>query len=61
MFHIIDQELEWRRQQGHAEGFESLRSFRPLVAVGVEKPLADQLVMADYFRGSGGSLVAMPC
>lgn len=53
MFHIIDQELEWRSQHGHPEGFETLKSFRPLVAVGMEKPLADQLIRADYFRASG--------
>ena len=53
MFHIIDGELAWRRYHGHPEGFGTLRSFRPLVAVGMEKPLADQLIMADYFRASG--------
>lgn len=51
MFHVIDRELAWRRQHGRVEGFESLKAFRPLVAVGMEKPLADQLMMADYFRG----------
>ncbi|KAI9790521.1 MAG: hypothetical protein M1816_005028 [Peltula sp. TS41687] len=54
MFHIIDEELSWRRNHGLPEGFASLKSFRPLVAVGMEKPLADQLIMADYFHGPDG-------
>ncbi len=52
LFNVIDRELQWRRKQGLTEGFASLRSFRPIVAVGPEKPLGDQLMMADYFRGS---------
>ena len=50
MFHVIDSELKWRRENGAAEGFGSLKRFRPLVAVGPEKPLEDQIMMADYFR-----------
>ena len=50
MLHVIEQELHWRKQHGRAEGFESLRASRPTVAVGAERPLEDQLVMADYFR-----------
>lgn len=37
---------------GAVEGFGSLKKFRPLVAVGPEKPLEDQLMMADYFRAT---------
>ena len=50
MFHVIEKELRWRDDNGRAPGFESLRKFKPIVAVGAEKPLADQIVMADYFR-----------
>lgn len=50
MFHVIEKELRWRADNGRPQGFESLRNFKPLVAVGAEKPLADQIVMADYFR-----------
>lgn len=52
LFHIIKQELEWRRKRGMLEGFDSLKTFRPIVAVGPEKPLGDQLMMADFFRMS---------
>ena len=52
MFHVIDKELRWRMDHGKPQGFGSLSKFRPLVAVGAEKPLADQMMMADYFRKS---------
>ncbi|KAI9795276.1 MAG: hypothetical protein M1835_006084 [Candelina submexicana] len=54
MFHIIEKELEWRRSQGKAEGFESLKKFKPIVAVGADQPLEDQMMMADYFHGTDG-------
>ena len=50
MFHVIEKEIRWRDDNGRAQGFESLRKFKPIVAVGAERPLADQIVMADYFR-----------
>ena len=53
LFHVIERELEWRRTNGRFEGFDSLKAFRPLVAIGAQKPLMDQLVMADYFREFG--------
>ncbi|KAI9845337.1 MAG: hypothetical protein M1837_004959 [Sclerophora amabilis] len=49
-FHIIDRDLEWRRQNGRPEGFESLKNCRPKVAIGAEEPLEEQLVLADYFQ-----------
>lgn len=52
MFHVIDKEIRWRNDNGKPRGFGSLSRFRPLVAVGAERPLADQMMMADYFRKS---------
>jgi hypothetical protein len=52
MFRVIDKELEWRRNRGQLEGFNSLKVFKPIIAVGAEQPLEDQLLMADYFRAS---------
>ena len=53
LFHVVDKELEWRRKQGERTiGFETLRTFKPLVAAGAQKPLGDQLALADYFRKS---------
>ena len=50
MFHVIEKDLRWRRENKYPEGFESLRRYRPLVAVGAEKPSGNQMMMADYFR-----------
>jgi hypothetical protein len=50
MFHVIQKEMEWRRNHGYPEGFEALRKAKPVVAVGVDGPLGDERKMADYFR-----------
>ncbi|KAI9738646.1 MAG: hypothetical protein M1834_008151 [Cirrosporium novae-zelandiae] len=54
MFHVIEKELEWRRQHGKPEGFETLRAVKPIVAVGAHEPLGDQLLMEDFFHGADG-------
>ena len=55
MFHVIEKELEWRRNRGQLEGFDTLKAFKPVIAVGAEHPLEDQLLMADYFRASSSN------
>lgn len=50
MFHILEKEMQWRREQGKPEGFDTLRAHPPLVALGAEDPLDDQKMLADYFR-----------
>lgn len=50
MFHTIERELEWRRENGKPEGFDALRACKPTVAVGASRPLEDEMRMADYFR-----------
>ena len=52
LFHHIEKEVAWRESQGRSTGFEALRKRKPLVAVGPEHPLADDMLMADYFRTS---------
>lgn len=42
--------MQWRREQGKPEGFDTLRAHPPLVALGAEDPLDDQKMLADYFR-----------
>ncbi|KAJ9627961.1 hypothetical protein H2203_003180 [Taxawa tesnikishii (nom. ined.)] len=54
LFHTIEKELAWRQKHGKEQGFETLRSLKPIVAVGAEEPLADQRMMADYFHGFDG-------
>lgn len=54
LFHFIEKERQWRKSNGRPEGFETLNACKPIVAVGAEEPLADQIVMADYFHGVDG-------
>ncbi|OJI97357.1 hypothetical protein ASPVEDRAFT_49379 [Aspergillus versicolor CBS 583.65] len=54
MFHILEKEMQWRREQGKPEGFDTLRAHPPLVALGAEDPLDDQKMLADYFHGIDG-------
>jgi hypothetical protein len=50
LFHVLEKELEWRRARGQLEGFDTMKTFKPLVAVGADHPLEDETLMADYFR-----------
>ena len=50
MFHILEREMQWRREHGRPEGFGALHACRPVIAVGAEAPLEDQKMLADYFR-----------
>lgn len=52
MFHVIQKEMIWRRSQGIPEGFESLKKFKPIVAVGAEEPLVGPRETAAYIRKS---------
>ncbi|PWY77336.1 nucleoside hydrolase [Aspergillus heteromorphus CBS 117.55] len=54
MFHILEREFQWRREQGRPEGYGTLRASPPVVAVGAEDPLEDQKMLADYFHGTDG-------
>lgn len=50
MFHYIEKERAWRKENGRPEGFEALMARKPLVAVGAEEPLNEQMMVADFFR-----------
>ncbi|TAQ87908.1 Purine nucleosidase [Chlorociboria aeruginascens] len=54
LFHVIEKELEWRRGHGKLEGFDTMKSSKPIVAIGADHPLEDELLMADYFHGIDG-------
>lgn len=54
MFHVLDNEMEWRKAQGKPLGFEALRTYKPVVAVGPEHALEDEILMADNFHGADG-------
>lgn len=48
--HHVEQEIAWRESVGRSAGFDTLRKSKPMVAVGPEHPLADNTLMADFFR-----------
>ena len=50
LFYHIEKEISWRQAHGRRLGFDTLRQSKPLVAVGPDHPLADQMLMADFFR-----------
>jgi len=54
LFYHVEKEIEWRKTQGLRLGFETLRNApngsKPVVALGPDHPLEDELLMADYFR-----------
>ena len=52
LFHVLEKEKLWRRQRGQLEGFTTMESFKPIVAVGASHPLEEEILMADYFRNS---------
>ncbi|KAI5466149.1 Inosine/uridine-preferring nucleoside hydrolase domain-containing protein [Mariannaea sp. PMI_226] len=54
LFHVLDKELEWRKATGRAEGYETMKTSKPIVAVGPKHPLCDEELMADYFHGIDG-------
>jgi inosine-uridine nucleoside N-ribohydrolase len=54
LFYHIEKEIKFREKSGLPLGFDTLRKTKPIVAVGPEKPLADQMLMADFFHGRDG-------
>ncbi|OAK98951.1 nucleoside hydrolase [Phaeosphaeriaceae sp. SRC1lsM3a] len=54
LFHHIEKERAWRKANGRREGFETLAVRKPIVAVGAEEPLAEHMMVADFFHGVDG-------
>lgn len=50
MFHIIDAEIKWRKTEGRPAGFSSLLASKPVVAIGADHPLEEEVLAADHFR-----------
>ncbi|KUI60416.1 hypothetical protein VP1G_07600 [Cytospora mali] len=54
LFHVLEKENAWRKASGKPEGFDALRSGKPIVAVGAEHALQGEVLMADDFHGADG-------
>ncbi|KAL4882152.1 Inosine/uridine-preferring nucleoside hydrolase domain-containing protein [Aspergillus karnatakaensis] len=51
MFHIAELEMQWRASRGDEIGFESLRTYKPVVAVGAPGALGEpEILKTDGFR-----------
>ncbi|KAI1359509.1 inosine-uridine preferring nucleoside hydrolase [Xylaria arbuscula] len=47
-------EMNWRHENGKPQGFEVLRKYKPLVALGPEHALEEELLAKDGFHGRDG-------
>ncbi|KAK2611086.1 hypothetical protein N8I77_004462 [Diaporthe amygdali] len=54
LFHVLEKENAWRKSSGKPEGFEALKTSKPIIAVGAEHPLQEDILKADDFHGSDG-------
>lgn len=50
MFHVIEKEMQWRRDHGRPGGFDSLNKSKPIIAVGEDEPLGGERMKAAYYR-----------
>jgi inosine-uridine nucleoside N-ribohydrolase len=53
-FHILEQEIAWRKSNNLPVNFDGCTSYKPLVAIGADEPLQDKIESADYFHGIDG-------
>ncbi|KAI8182110.1 hypothetical protein K4K51_001267 [Colletotrichum sp. SAR 10_75] len=54
LFHVLEKEMAWREANGKHLGFDALKAFKPLVAVGAAHPLEEDELAADHFHGADG-------
>ncbi|KAL6242959.1 hypothetical protein RBB50_010059 [Rhinocladiella similis] len=54
IFHVLEKELKWRKEQGRPLGFEGITKYKPIVAIGADAPLQETTESADYFHGVDG-------
>lgn len=54
MFHVLDKEMEWRKANGKPLKYESLRTYKPVVAIGAEHALEEETLREDGFHGVDG-------
>ncbi|KAL8689584.1 MAG: hypothetical protein Q9218_004773 [Villophora microphyllina] len=54
MFHVIEKEMRWRKDNGRPEGFDALKRSKPIVAVGADEPLGGERMKAAYYHGADG-------
>lgn len=55
MFHVIEKEIRWRKDHGRPEGFDALKTSKPIIAVGADEPLGGERLKAAYYRTSAST------
>ncbi|KKP02455.1 inosine-uridine preferring nucleoside hydrolase [Trichoderma harzianum] len=55
LFHVIEKEIEWRKSTGRPEGFEVMKSHKPIVALGADRPLQDEIATAEHIHSADGA------
>ncbi len=56
LFHVLEKELAWRDSTGRTgPGYGALKAYKPIIAVGADHPLEEEILMADYFRKTAAS------
>lgn len=50
MFHVIEKETQWRKDNNRLEGFDTVKNSKPIVAVGADEPLGGERMKAAYYR-----------
>lgn len=53
LFHVLEKEMSWRASTGKST-YGALHAYKPIVAVGAEHALDDELLVADHFHGADG-------
>ncbi|KAI1180569.1 inosine-uridine preferring nucleoside hydrolase [Nemania sp. FL0916] len=54
MFHVLNKEMEWRKSNGKPGGFEAFKAYKPVVALGAEHALEEEILREDGFHGVDG-------
>lgn len=49
LFHVLEKEMSWRASSGKST-YGALHAYKPIVAVGADHALEDELLIADHFR-----------
>ena len=49
MFHVIEEERKWRKQQGMPTKFDNMETQNIIISVGADQPLLEEKRRADNF------------
>ncbi|KAK4155499.1 Inosine/uridine-preferring nucleoside hydrolase domain-containing protein [Chaetomidium leptoderma] len=53
LFHVLEKEMAWRQSTGKP-GYNALNAYKPIVAVGAQHALENEVLVEDNFHGADG-------